>query len=182
MNSCSATAYKDLSRKSKEKYRKRALCSPVRIQLYLFASIFWLLFSFISPDISPRFVSERLFACVQERGKKTHYWGFVSLPIFWFIPCFSGSSVPHQPISFALILIYCINDLYYQRIVHIHSSLNHFQIKWFLLGLYINSLYLGPECQWRTLTFRVYMHKEEKIFPFSLFLKSNYFSKSISRH
>lgn len=70
MNSYSATAYKDLSRKSKEKYRKRALCSPVRIQLYLFASVFWLLFSFISPDISPRFVSERLFACVQERGKR----------------------------------------------------------------------------------------------------------------
>lgn len=108
-------------------------------------------------------------------GKRPTYWGFVSLPFFWFIPCFSGRSVPYQPISFALILIYCINDLHYQRIVHIHSHLNHCQIKWFLLGLYINSLYLRPECQWKTLIFRVYMCKEEKIFPFFFMLEIELF-------
>ena len=129
---------------------------------------------YFSRHFPPFCFREIVCLCTRE-GKKAHYWGFVSLPIFWFIPCFSGSSVPYQPISFALVLIYCINDLYYQRIVHIHSRLNHFWIKWFLLGLYINSLYLGPECQWRTLTFRVYMHKEEKIFPFFFILEIKLF-------
>lgn len=69
------------------------------------------------------FCFREIVCCVEERGKDTLLR--FSQPSQ---PCFSGSNFPHQPMASARLLIYCINYLYSQTIVHIHSCLNHFQI------------------------------------------------------